>query len=381
MKAKALETREVVSPVDWKNFFCLPKKIYVNGYRKAWVPPLISEQIKILDKKKNPFFKHAHYKAWIVMEEDEIAGRVLAYIDDRYNEHYQERTGFFGFFECENNPAVAHLLFKITSAWLREKGMCRMRGPINFDISNECGILMSGFEFMPYLQMNHTPPYYQQLFEEFNFSKSHDLLAYRITRKMILDNEELLPKLKKISDKILNREGIEFRNINMKKYNEELENINNLYNSFMDKNWGFVPATMEDMLYSAKSLKQIVNPKMIFFAGMKDKTVGCSISIPDINQALTHMNGRLFPFGIFKFLYYKPKINRIRLILLGIDQSFRLRGMDILFYYYTMQRAFENGYDEAELSWISEDNNILISIVEKLGAELYKKYRVYEKPL
>ena len=155
--------------------------------------------------------------------------------------------------------------------------------------------------------------------------------------------------------------------------------INDLYNEFMEKNWGYIPTTKEEMMFAAESLKQIVDPEMVFFAEKRKQVAGCSISLPDVNQVLRHLNGRLFPLGIFRFLYFRKKITRIRLILLGVKKEFRHRGLDVIFYYHTMKKVFERGYDEAELSWISESNTCLLSIVEKFGADLYKRYRVYEK--
>jgi hypothetical protein len=369
---------EVADSKAWRSFLKLPWKIYEHD--AAWVAPLLYEQKKLIDKNKNPFFKHAETKAWIVCKGSQAVGRILAYVDHRYNEHYREKTGFFGFFECVNRQQVADILLEKAAAWLKQMGMERIRGPINFDIANECGVLLSGFEYSPTLQMGHSLPYYHVLFEASRFSKAHDLLAYRL-RKDVLADTQFVDRLKNASNRVLENNQISFRKLRMNDYKEEMVHINNLYNEFMDQNWGFVPTTTEDMMYTADSLKQIVDPKMVFFAEKKAKIAGCSISLPDINQVLRHMNGKLFPFGFLKFLYFRKKITRIRLILLGIQKEYRNRGLDVFFYYHTMKKVFESGYDEAELSWISESNTCLISIVHKFGAELYKRYRVFEKAL
>jgi len=374
--ATSVEMEEVRTAAQWKAFFYLPWDIYRSD--SSWVPPLVTEQRKLLDRSKNPFFKHAEYNAWLVKSNGKYAGRILAYVDHRCNEFYQDRIGFFGFFETVDDFNIGSRLFHYAASWLKGKGMRIIRGPVNLDISNECGILLNGFEYPPYLQMGHNPPYYHELFEAAGFGKGHDLLSYRLNRDMILSDNSLLERLARISRKVMDRKGIRIRSLDMSRYKTELASINDLYNAFMNQNWGYVPTTIEDMLFTGSSLRQIVNPDMVLFVELDGEVVGCSVSIPDINQVFARLNGRLLPFGIFKFMYYQRKINRMRLMLLGVQQNFRLKGMDVLLYYYTIAKAFEHGIEEAELSWISEDNHVLVSIVEQLGAELYKRYRVYE---
>jgi len=200
-----------------------------------------------------------------------------------------------------------------------------------------------------------------------------------MTEKMVLNKENLLPRLRRITERTLQKEGVKFRTIHMKDYKSELENINSLYNDFMHDNWGFVPSTSKEIFYMGESLKMIVDPEMIFIAEVNNRVVGCSLSIPDFNEVLKHLNGRLFPFGIMKLLWYRRKVKSFRLLLLGVHEEYRKKGLDILFYYYTITRGLELGYNKSELSWISEDNSNLIGIVEKIGASRYKTYRMYKK--
>jgi hypothetical protein len=371
-----IHLQEVKTRVEWKEFLNLPWIIFEED--SCWVPPLLMEQRRLLNRKKNPYFQHCKYKAWIIYRASKTSGRILAYIDTSYNELYSESTGFFGFFECVNNQIIARDLFQTACEWLQQQGMNKVYGPINFSIGNECGVQINGFDYPPVVQMSYNPSYYQSLYERAGFTGAHDLYAYLVNDKLIKEGR-ILPRLQKITEKTLRKEGLTIRTINMKNFHAEIQHINSLFNDFMNKNWGFVPSTMEEMLFIAKAMKPIVDPEMIFFAEMNGRVIGYSLSIPDINQALAHINGKLFPFGLFKLLYYKKKINRIRLMLLGVVEEYRTKGFDILFYYYTIVKGLERGYKEAELSWISEDNTVLISIVEKIGAKRYKTYRMYEK--
>ncbi len=378
MKPK-LTTIQIISKAQQEKFLHFPWKIYANDAN--WVPPLLMEQRRLLNREKNPGFKHCLYNSWIIYKEKEIAGRILAFIDDSYNELYKEATGFLGFFESINDQDVANELFNVGINWLKNKGITKVYGPMNFSIANECGIQLTGFETPPMLQMNYTPPYFKSLFEIAGFTKAHDLYAYIMTENIVNEQPDLLPRLQKICEKISKRSDITLRSLNMKTYKSEMNHINSLYNSFMNNNWGFVPSSIEEMLFTAESMKLIVDPELVFFAEVKGKVVGCSLSIPDFNQVQIRLNGKLFPFGIFKMFYYKRKINQLRVMLLGINEEFRTKGLDILFYYYTIKKGLERGYKQAELSWISEDNKVLLSIMEKIGAQRYKVYRMYEKVL
>lgn len=373
-----IEAREVITRRDYTVFLRLPWKIYQHD--SYWVPPLLSDQRRTLNRKLNPFFKHAGYQAWIVFKSGLPTGRIIAYVDFEYNEYYNLKTGFIGFFECMDDQEAAGHLFDTAEKWLRQKGMQNIIGPMNFSIGNECGVQLNAYDTMPYLQMSHTPAYYTGLFEQSGFIKTHDLYAYRIVLEDILQHD-IMTRLKKITDKILLNKDVSFRKVNMKNYLSELETINTIFNKALTQNWGFVPSSMEEVLFTADALKMIADPEIILFALYQGSVVGCSISIPDVNQALKHINGKLFPTGWLRFLVYKRKIDRVRVYLLGLLEDNRLRGLDAAFYYMSILKGAERGYREAELSWISEDNTAMIRIVEKIGATRYKTYRMYQKKI
>jgi hypothetical protein len=376
---KNIQIREVESKRDWSAFLRLPWKIFKNDH--YWVPPLLADQKKNLDRKKNPFFKHAYYKAWIVTYDGETAGRILAFVDKAYCDLYKEDAGFIGYFESINDQSVADLLFTTALHWLKANGMRKVYGPMNFSIANECGVLMSGYNYSPVIQMNHTPPYYIDLFANAGFTKAHDLYAYLMTEEMVRKNDTMMAKLKRISEHTLQKEHITIRTVNMKDYDNELQRVNGLFNDFMKNTWGFVPSTLEEVAFSGESLKTFADPEMIFFAEVNKQVVGCSLAIPDINEVLKRMNGDLYPWGIFKFLWYKRKVRSIRLLLLGVTEPYRNKGLDIIFYYYTISRGMARGYNKCESSWVSEDNTVLNSIMDKIGSEKYKTYRMFGKEI
>lgn len=308
------------------------------------------------------------------------AGRILAFVDTDYTSYTQTQRGFFGFFDCLQEQAIANALLETAAAWLKAEGMKSMCGPMNFSIGNECGVQLDAHDTVPYMQMNHTPPYYRSLVESAGLEKTQDLYAYLIRVEDIRDHP-WMKKLEMLSGLIARKKNYHFRPVRMKNYYQELDHINTLFNQALTDNWGFVPSHMEEVLFTADALKMIIDPEIVFFVECRDQPVGCAISIPDINQVLIHLNGRLLPFGWIKFLYYKKKIDRIRFYLLGILPAHRSIGLDAVLYYQSILKAMQQGYREAELSWICEDNTRMIRIVEKLGAKRYKTYRMYEKPL
>lgn len=375
-----MEIAEVNSKKTWDQFLQLPFGIFKNDPK--WVPPLLSEQKHLFDKHKNPFFKHCIYKAWLVLENDKPVGRVVAFIDTLYNNINNTDTGFLGFFDCIDQQEAADHLFDVSGQWLKQNGMNTICGPMNFSIGNECGVQLTGFEFPPLIQMNYTPENYRSLFENAGFLKEHDLYAYRMTADEVKDQYKVLSRLEKLAEHSLQKRGVKLRAIDFKNYKKELGHILSLYNDCMRSNWGFVPSSFEEMLYTSSSLKQIADKELIFFAEVNCEVVGCSVAVPDINQALYHVrNGKLFPLGFIKLLYHLKKINAFRLLFLGVRPDHRLKGLDSLFYYHTIRKGLERGYKMAELSWISEENKNLVSIVEKMGAERYKTYRMYKKKL
>ncbi len=363
-----------------KRFIELSWKIYKDD--PAWVPPLQLTVIDAIDTKKNPFFKHAKLRLWNAYIGDEHVGRIAAVVDDRHIEFHGEKTGFWGFFESVKNREVAKKLFEAAEAWVKGHGMQTIRGPMNPSTNHECGLLVDGFETMPYVMMTHNPKYYIELVEERGYKKAKDLLAYEIPRP-----EELTGKIARVAESVLQRGGFSIRPINMKKFNEEVQLILDIYNSAWEKNWGFVPMDDAEFKHMAKSMKDIVWPELCLIAFHGDEPIGFSLGLPDLNQVLKDIpNGKLLPWGIFKLLRginpKNRKIDRCRVITLGVKEKYRATGVGSVFYYETYRRSGALGIKAGEASWILEDNQQMISAIQAFNpVPPYKTYRIYDKSL
>jgi GNAT superfamily N-acetyltransferase len=356
------------------DFLKLPWSLY--GDDPNWVPPLLSDQKKLLHPAHNPFFKHAQMTRLIARRDGRTVGRICAIDNLAHQEYWQEPVGFFGFFECENDPETARALVDAAAEWLKPRGIDVMRGPMNPSTNDSCGLLVEGFDLPPMVMMPYNPPYYAELLEGTGFSKTKDLYAYKITE------DSLTERILRVGEKLAERVKVTVRSIDKKNLDAEIERIRSIYNQAWFKNWGFVPMTEAEFNHTANDLKKILVPELAYIAEDGDRPVGFSLALPDINMALKHANGRLFPFGIFKLLYYSRKINSARVITTGVVEEYRNRGVDVLFYLESYKRGVAAGYTSAELSWILEDNEAMNKAVTSvIGGELYKRYRIYDKAL
>lgn len=368
----------VVAPVrgsGMKQFIRLPWRIYADD--PVWVPPLLSDQRKLFDRAKHPFHEHADVEYFLAWRGSEPVGRVAAFINHRYNEFHSDHTGFFGFFESINDRTVAHALLDAAESWVREHGARRIMGPFNFSTNDEShspGILLDGFDKPPIVLMGHGRPYYQDLVESAGYGKVEDLLAYWI------DSNETPERLAHVVQRIERSiDGFSIRPVNLKKLDDEVELIQQIYNSAWEQNWGFVPLTEKEIEHLAKELKPIVEPRYALLAFVNGDPAGFTLTLPDFNQALKHVNGRLLPFGIPKLLWYARKIDRARVFALGLKPEYRGMGIDVIFFTRAFMTARELGHTGGECSWILEDNWKMRRGLEKVGAYVYKTYRVYQK--
>ena len=300
MPVKEFTIREVNSKADWKRFLRLPWQLYKND--PLWVPPLLYDLKRQLNKKLNPFFKEAEAKYWIAFSGDECIGRIAAIINHQHNEYYDEATGFFGFFECINDENAAAMLLGTAHEWLLQNRMKEVRGPVNLSLNNECGFLVEGFDRSPVLQMNYNHRYYPELLIACGYKKEHDLLAYYITDK-IFSNDRVMKRLERITELVTRSEQIQFRNFRPFEMNDEVQRVRKLFNDYMADNWGFLPMTKPACAFMAESLKPVLVKELAIFAEINGAPVGSSLALPDLNYVVKKMNGKLFPFGIFTFLF------------------------------------------------------------------------------
>jgi GNAT superfamily N-acetyltransferase len=353
----------------FREFLHFPFKLYDKN--SSWVPPLIKD---IRDKfsLKNPFLHHGEVMPFIAKRNGETVGRVTAIHNQAHVDFHGEKTGFFGFFDCINENDVAKTLMGRVVEWVKDKGMTEIRGPMNFSSNEEWGLLIHGFDDPPMVMMPYQFPYYRKLYEHCGLEKARDLYAY------IADVPEILPeKVYRVAE-IAKKRGIRARPVNTRKFNDEMKIFMNIYNSALEKNWGFIPMTEEEIDHASRQLKPIIVPELTLIAEHNDEPVGFMMFLPDYNYVLKKMKGRLYPFGIFKALLHSRNIRDARLLLLGVKQGFRRRGIDSLLFIEGLKGLKKKGFRRMEFSWILEDNYPVQRIIETMKGRLYKKYRVYE---
>lgn len=371
-----IEIIHVESESDKNKFIEFPYSFYKDD--KYWVEPLRFDVKNNLDEKKNPFYKHSKIKLWLAKKNGEIVGRIAGIINDNHNKFHNDKVGFFGFYECINDKNVSKMLLDKAAEFVKENGMDTLRGPMNPSTNDECGLLVEGFNKSPVMLMTYNPEYYPQLLEDYGFVKAKDLLAFWITSDVVND-EAMMAKLKRVSDLILKKENITIRNVNMKDFKNEVQRIREVYNDAWELNWGFVPMTEDEFNFIANNLKLVVDPDYIEFAEINGKPVGFSLALPDVNQAIKGMNGKLFPFGFIKFLLNKKKIDQLRVMIMGVKKDYHRKGIDAIFYRNIVATATRKGLKGAEISWVLEDNYAMKQTTEKLGGKVYKTYRIYDK--
>ncbi|UCC81017.1 MAG: N-acetyltransferase [Candidatus Zixiibacteriota bacterium] len=373
----SIDIIEVKSGSDLKKFIKLPYRLYRN--EKYYVPHLISERKAFFSRDKNPFFEHARAKYFLASKGGKPVGRIAGIVNDLHNEFHNEKAGFFGFLDCIDDPEVAAALLNSAENYVRAEGMEIIRGPMNFSTNDEVGLLIEGFDSLPTFMMPYNPPYYIGLYEKLGLKKAEDLIAFYLD-----DSNPISERWLKIVEKMRQRRRIRIRTISLKDFESELEIVRIIYNAAWSKNWGFVPMTEKEFQHTADDFKKIVDPDLVFIAFVDDEPAGFILGLPDYNPIFKKMNGRLFPTGIFKFLYY-TKVNRIihqlRVITMGVVHKYQKLGLDAIFFVDIYNAGRRNGYNCAELSWILESNTLMVKAAENMGAKPYKKYRVYEKEL
>lgn len=371
MTSRSIEIQPVISRRQLQAFVKFPWKVYQND--RLWVPPLIGQQKAYFNPQKNPFYDHSQVQLFLALRNGRIAGRIASVVNHNHNEFHQEKVGFFGFFECLNDYAVAEKLLDEAKAWLLQRGMETMRGPANFSSNDEWGMLVDGFDSSPMLMMTYNPRHYLYFMDRYGLAKAKDLYAYRMFTK-----DGISDRLRRMAEKIQQREGLNIRPLNLKDFASELERVRVVYNQAWSKNWGFVPMTEREFDYLAKNLKPLVVPELVLMAEVNGEPAGFSLTLPDYNQALKRINGRLFPFGLIKLWWCSRKIDCVRILVMGVVPKYQRRGIDALFYIKTFDAGAARGVKWGEMSWILEDNEMMKRALETMGAKVYKTYRIYE---
>ncbi|NNE70980.1 MAG: hypothetical protein HKN29_11545 [Rhodothermales bacterium] len=373
----------VVRPVEGRReraaFIDFPFRLYRED--PYWVPQLRMDTKKLLNPKKNAFFEHGDMQLFLAWDaEGRVVGRIAAIINGMHLQKYDDRVGFFGFFESVDRQDVVDGLIQAADAWLSDRGMTVMRGPVNPSLNDTAGLLMDGYESAPFVLMTHNPDYYPTLLEAAGFRREMTLWAYYIHRKYAN-----LDKLERGAALVKRRNpGLRIRTLNMKRFKEEAAIIRDIFNDGWQDNWGHVPMTPSEFDHLAAEMKQVVDPRMAYILELDGNPVAFSVTIPNMNQALAGVrNGRLLPFGIFKLLarVLFGGIQEVRLPLLGVKKEFQGRGFDALLILETAKRVPPLGFPGCEMSWILDNNMPMRNALESLGGTPHREYAILDRPI
>lgn len=358
---------------DLEAFVALPYGLHRGAL--GWTPMLRRDVRVVLDPARNPFFEHAERELFLGRRAGRVVGRIAAIHDRLHEQTHSDRVGFFGFFESVDDPAVAGALFDAAAEWLRARGRDTLRGPLNPSINDEAGLLVDGFDTPSVLMMPHNPRYYAALVEGAGFRKAKDLLAFQNTHTTLPE------RLVAATDVVRKRYGVTCRRIDMSRFPDEVALVKRLFNAGWERNWGAVPLTDREVDHLAGQLKPLVVPDLVVFAEHEGQPIGFAAAVPDFNVALrANPSGRLFP-GILKVLWASRRITRLRVMLLGVLPEWQGRAVDAVLYRHIWENGRAKGYDWAEAGWILEDNHSIINGLTRMGFEVYKTYRVYERPI
>ena len=357
-------------------FLRLPWQFYRGN--AAWVPPLLFDQRPQLDPARGDFFKHSTGEFFLAYRGAEPVGRIAALHNTRHLAAHADGAGFFGFFECEDDTATAAALLAAAETWLRARGLAVARGPANFSIQDEAGVLLDGFEHAPMAGMGYTPPYYRALMEAAGYGKAKDLIVCRIHRDTWKDTE--LKRMCALADRLAT--GVTVRALNMRDLPTEAGKMAAIFAEAWKENWGAQPITQPEFLKYASQYRLFINPELILIAERDGEPLAMMVAIPNVNEIIRRIDGRMFPFGWWRLLRDRKRVTTVRLFLLGVRTSARRLGLPVLFMrrYHEVLGASET-LREMEFSWILEDNHETLALIDRLGGRRVQTLRLYEKAL
>ncbi|MBY0499136.1 MAG: N-acetyltransferase [Nitrosomonas sp.] len=362
---------------DMSKFIDVPWHIYAND--PMWVPPLRLER-RFHFSRYNPFFKHGEWQAWVAFQNGRPVGRISAQIDSLHQERYGADSGHFGLMECIDNSEVFAALMLHAEAWLASRQIRRISGPFNLSINQECGVLVDGFDTPPVILMPHSARWYDRLLTEQEYYPAKDLLAYRVR----VDFE--IPRIMQI---LISRfsSQITIRTLRRDRFDEEMETLRDIFNDAWSENWGFIPFTQEEFAELGSSLRLLLPDEFIQIAEVNGKPAAFMVGLPNLNEVLAKLNGNLFPFGWLKLIrsIRNHEIRSGRIPLMGVRKQFHNTPMGLALACLVIdaprQAGIARGIQEVEMSWILEDNMAMRNILDHLGSEQYKRYRIYQKIL
>ncbi len=375
----AIEILPVTTKAELERFVKLPMRLSAKD--PSYIAPLIMERIEALTPKTNPFFEHADVQLWLARRDGRDVGRISAQIDHLAPTDPEDPAGYFGMIAAEDDPQIFVRLFEVAEAWLRDKGRRRALGPFNLSINEEAGLLIEGHDTPPMVMMGHDQPYIAARVEALGYSKAKDVYAYKV------DISHDFPRRVRQRVDRSNPEGVSLRRLDWKNYEQEVRAMTEIMNEAWSDNWGFTPITESETRQLAKSMKPVINEKLVWFADIDGEAAGFAVCLPNVNEAIRDIDGKLLPFGWAKLLW-RLKVSGLstgRVPLMGVKRKFAkdFRGQILPFMLIDRMRAEARkaGIKSVEMSWILEDNRPMRAIIEAVESDRYKTYRIYQKAL
>ncbi len=376
----SVSIRPVRTRRELKRFVKVPFRLHRD--HPQWVAPLVFERMEFLNRKKNPWFEHGEAELFVAERDGEPVGRISAHLDHRWDEYQGGSDAMFGFFETAEDPEVARALIDAGSEWAAAKGRGRILGPMDFTTNDEIGILIEGYERRPMILEPWHPPYYRELIEAEGFAKAMDVLMWELQFGDLKEGERFDPAIHAAAEKALRDEGIVIRNMRKREMAAEVRRFMDVYNEAWGDNWGFVPITDAEVEFQAKNLKQVIDENWAYMAEKDGEAIGAALTLPDVNQVMAKLNGRLLPFGWARFLLGKRKIDQCRVFALGVKHEYRHSGVAAgLYLRHLEEAAVPGGIVGGEMGWILETNGPMNRAMEGMGGEVVKRYRIYERAL
>jgi GNAT superfamily N-acetyltransferase len=374
----SVEVREVAGRGDLKGFIDLPFRLHAN--HPLWVPPLKLERRIFLNRRMNAFFSHGEAEYFLARRDGRVVGRITAQVNHAFNDHQQKRWGWFGFLEFEDDQEVLEALLERAAGWLAERGLERMVGPASFAMNDESGVLIEGFDLRPMVLQPWQPPYYAERLEEAGMTKAMDLLMWNLE---VSDRASVLPVIVDLAAKVQSEHGIRVRPMRRWQLRKDMDAFAEVYNSAWSKNWDFVPYTKKDLDAYAQELQLVFDKHWFMIAEREDtgEVVGMAITVPDINQVLAKMRGRLLPLGWWYFLRKGKIMDRVRVGFLGVKPEYQHTGVAAKLYIEHFEAAAKRPQTGGEMGWILETNTAMNRGMEGMGGRVVKRYRVFERVL
>ncbi|MFJ6573281.1 GNAT family N-acetyltransferase [Streptomyces sp. NPDC091292] len=351
----------------------------LHRHEPLWVPPLRSEQRKLMDRGSHPFYEFGRAEFFLVRRGGRVVGRIAAVDNPNHNLFHGTKDGFFGLFDCVDDPGAAEALFTAAASWLRERGLVTLLGPVSPSTNYECGLLTEGFDLRPAVQMPYNPPHYPGLMSGCGFTTATDMLAWELPTT-VHEDSKLLRLLRSGSDR-----GIRVRPLNLRNFAAESDVVKEIYNSAWERNWGFSPMTDREFHALAQQLRPLLRPGLGVVAEVRGEPAGFALAVPDFAPALAAANGRLhtwgIPLGLLRLLHASRRLDRVRAVVLGVREECRGRGIELFLGMELSRVAQRLGYPVMEASWMLADNHRANRTMKLAGARVIKKYRIYQRPL